>query len=379
MSEKLTVAELLARNAKEGGRAERPRRRRTLEEGGVSVSELTGSIPVVRDEDIEHDGAHQGQDADAEAAADAADAAPEQVEAAQPTVQDAQAEPVVEVQDEAVSGLELEKDVESGTPAEQSYPGLFSHDTDDTTIIPVAGEDDPGDEVSGETTGDLSEDVADAEAPVFEDDLETDTGVEAETETFTADADDTADVDDAADSEEDSTSVFPSVGATAAGATAAGATAVGVSALAGDRSESVEGAAEFSGDDHETDAAADVDVASDEVAADTDAAVDTDADVDEVEAADDEIIEYEDDAVSWPAMIGQAALAVVVGVIIFFGFTLLWDKLAAGLVLAMAAVVTLICVGLVHALLRHRDALILILALVVGIALTVGPRLIMSI
>ncbi|MDO4686156.1 MAG: hypothetical protein Q4A92_06365 [Corynebacterium sp.] len=49
MSEKqLTVAELMERAAKEG-RVEAPRRRRrSLEEGGVSVAELTGSIPVVK-------------------------------------------------------------------------------------------------------------------------------------------------------------------------------------------------------------------------------------------------------------------------------------------------------------------------------------------
>ena len=53
--EKLTVAELLARRNQErgdsDGAAERPRRRRrSLEEGGVSVAELTGSIPRVEAE-----------------------------------------------------------------------------------------------------------------------------------------------------------------------------------------------------------------------------------------------------------------------------------------------------------------------------------------
>lgn len=47
----LTVAELLARAAKESqgqARTTRPRRRRSVEEGGVSVAELTGSIPAVQ-------------------------------------------------------------------------------------------------------------------------------------------------------------------------------------------------------------------------------------------------------------------------------------------------------------------------------------------
>lgn len=45
---KLTVAELLARAGKDEDSGEKPRRRRrSLEEGGISVAELTGSIPTV--------------------------------------------------------------------------------------------------------------------------------------------------------------------------------------------------------------------------------------------------------------------------------------------------------------------------------------------
>ncbi|WIM73129.1 hypothetical protein QP028_05740 [Corynebacterium suedekumii] len=48
MSEKqLTVAELLARAGKENPEGDKPRRRRrrSLEDGGISVAELTGSLP----------------------------------------------------------------------------------------------------------------------------------------------------------------------------------------------------------------------------------------------------------------------------------------------------------------------------------------------
>ena len=66
--EKLTVAELLARRNQErgdsDGAAERPRRRRrSLEEGGVSVAELTGSIPRVEAEGPRR-GAHAVADDD---------------------------------------------------------------------------------------------------------------------------------------------------------------------------------------------------------------------------------------------------------------------------------------------------------------------------
>ena len=370
MSEKLTVAELMARNAKEGGRSGsgRPRRRRTLEEGGVSVSELTGSIPVVRDEDLEHVGAHESQGA-----------ATEQVEAAEPTVQDAVAEPVEEpdVEVAAEAAADNGADTGAGTPAASGYPGLFSHDTDATTIIPVAGD--------ADTYGDADV-YGDAAASVAAED--------------TADTVDTGSAEpDAAGEVEagnaDATTVFPTVGATAAGATAAGigAGAAGIQAESADAEEEFEEFSDSAVNTAETvdtvDTVDSVDFWHDTDAygtaeagmADADAEFDADAEyADSVDSEDpDEIIEYEDDAVSWPAMIGQAVIAVVIGVIIFFGFTLLWDKLAAGLVLAMAVIVTLICVGLVHALLRHRDTLILVLSLIVGLALTLGPRLILSI
>ena len=372
MSEKLTVAELMARNAKEGGRSGsgRPRRRRTLEEGGVSVSELTGSIPVVRDEDLEHVGAHESKDA-----------ATEQVEAAEPTVQDAVAEPVEEpdVEVAAEAAADTGADTGAGTPAASGHPGLFSHDTDATTIIPAAGDADTyGDaDVNGDAAASVAaEDTADT----------VDTG--------SAEPDAAGEVE-AGNADADATTVFPTVGATAAGATAAGigAGAAGIQAESADAEEEFEEFSDSAVNTAETvdtvDTVDSVDFGHDTDAygtaeagmADADAEFDADAEyADSVDSEDpDEIIEYEDDAVSWPAMIGQAAIAVVIGVIIFFGFTLLWDKLAAGLVLAMAVIVTLICVGLVHALLRHRDTLILVLSLIVGLALTLGPRLILSI
>ena len=75
-------------------------------------------------------------------------------------------------------------------------------------------------------------------------------------------------------------------------------------------------------------------------------------------------------------MILQAILAIAVGVGVFFGFSLVWAKAPAVLALVLAIAVTLLLVGLVHALLRHRDKLLMILAAVVGLVLTIGPRLI---
>lgn len=51
----LTVAELLARAGSDNrdGGASRPRRRRSLEDGGVSVAELTGSLKKVEAQPVE--------------------------------------------------------------------------------------------------------------------------------------------------------------------------------------------------------------------------------------------------------------------------------------------------------------------------------------
>ena len=98
----------------------------------------------------------------------------------------------------------------------------------------------------------------------------------------------------------------------------------------------------------------------------------------EANLAEDEVLEYEDDRISWPAMLAQALAAIVAGVGVFFAFSLLWDKAPGALVLVLALAVTLVMVGLVHALLRHRDKLLMILAFFVGLVLTIGPRLILG-
>ncbi|MEJ6012859.1 hypothetical protein WG936_03235 [Corynebacterium sp. H127] len=80
MSEKqLTVAELMARAAAEGrGDAPKRRRRRSLEDGGVSVAELTGSLPKVEVKPAEPRHTSQPIDAPAaESSAAPAEAKPE--------------------------------------------------------------------------------------------------------------------------------------------------------------------------------------------------------------------------------------------------------------------------------------------------------------
>lgn len=304
MSEKLTVAELMARNAKDGARrADRPRRRRNLDDGGVSVSELTGSIPVVNDEDLDA----AGDGSDSTARADRADAAPVADEHPHRGGHELEDDPAGDVTEEKVDEVDVvdgevvdeelhDEPVEEPAAepaAEPARGGLFS--AGETTVIPRV---DP-------SAGDVAEEPAE---------------------------------DSAEDSVENSTD-------------------------------------EVAQDDEHVDES--VDESAGEAAVAPEPAHEPAAEAEEHDP--DKIVEYEDDAISWPALLGQTAIALVVGVVIFFGFTLLWDKLPTALVLAMAGVVALVCVGVVHALLRHRHTLVLILAFIVGLVITLGPRLIMSV
>ncbi len=354
MSEKLTVAELLARNAREGGRnaSDRPRRRRNLDDGGVSVSELTGSIPVVKidDEDGHGEAAEgAGNTADAESVVAGATGTPEGAVA------------------ERHGGHEADDPEEAEAPeASESHEGFDEQSTIVQAVVPdslltsanpsgefVAVDSEDAEAVNGdaaeEDTADAADtadadDTVDADADVVE-------GEVVDDDTDATDIDDAADADEVdAPDEADDLAVVASAGA---GATA-GAGDLAASSLAEPEADRASAAVPA-----EAPAAA----ASKKTRA----------------PEDDEIVEYEDDTVSWPAVVAQSAAAVILGVLIFFGFTLLWDNLGTVLVLVMALVVTCVCVGVVHSLLRHRDTLLLVLTFVVGIALTVGPRLIMSI
>ena len=359
MSEKLTVAELLARNAREGGRnaSDRPRRRRNLDDGGVSVSELTGSIPVVKidDEDGHGEAAEgAGNTADAESVVAGATGTPEGAVA------------------ERHGGHEADDPEEAEAPeASESHEGFDEQSTIVQAVVPdslltsanpsgefvaVDAEDVEGAEyVNGDATEEDAAQYAEDTADTVDADADVVEGEVVDDDTDATDIDDAADADEVdAPDEADDLAVVASAGA---GATA-GAGDLAASSLAEPEADRASAAVPAA-----VPAEAPAAAASKKTRA----------------PKDDEIVEYEDDTVSWPAVVAQSAAAVILGVLIFFGFTLLWDNLGTVLVLVMALVVTCVCVGVVHSLLRHRDTLLLVLTFVVGIALTVGPRLIMSI
>ncbi|MCX2162673.1 hypothetical protein [Corynebacterium auriscanis] len=274
MSEKLTVAELLARSGRtpKDGEADRPRRRRrSLEHGGVSVAELTGNIPVVKDEHLEGE---EGAEKPAEKAA---------------------TKPV-----EKPAAKVVEKPVEKPMAKVVEKPATKPVEKPVTKVAEKPAEkpvEKPATKV--------------AEKPV----------------------------------EAPQTGTATKAPRPAAGVAAAGA---GAASKPGAKSDS--------------------------------APLPDNEEVRKLQAqlGEHEVLEYEDDRISWPAMIVQALLAVVLGVGVFFGFSMLWDRMGAGIVLILALAVTLFLVGIVHAILRHKDKWILLLAFIVGLVLTVGPRLILG-
>lgn len=142
--EKLTVAELLARRQKEGAPSEPPRRRRrrSLEDGGVSVQELTGSIPRVKAGEPRR-GAHalsnadDGQTTTSDLLADeAATNATEEAQATEPEAEapehsEAVAESVIVAEEADSSEHEVQAEAEAEAAAqEEEEPELIEADTE---------------------------------------------------------------------------------------------------------------------------------------------------------------------------------------------------------------------------------------------------------
>lgn len=142
--EKLTVAELLARRQKEGAPSEPPRRRRrrSLEDGGVSVQELTGSIPRVKAGEPRR-GAHalsnadDGQTTTSDLLADeAATNATEEAQATEPEAEapehsEAVAESVIVAEEADSSEHEVQAEAEAEAAAqEEEEPELIEADAE---------------------------------------------------------------------------------------------------------------------------------------------------------------------------------------------------------------------------------------------------------
>lgn len=432
MSEKLTVAELLARNGRkeESAEASRPRRRRSLEDGGVSVAELTGSFPAIDADEANADSdksstsssrsskrggrtpgkatSHAqaaGSSAQKAAAKTATKKGPEETKSVKPVTERPEERTgqlsAVQGKDQASGSATSDQEPKSGAATFGDVELKQGADAQDKRTAEKKPEPKPESKTEQKaerrtsptdirkTTGVVPEPGAAKKAAAAQpSDRETapqggkavaaskveskPAGSAAKTDDKTAvqapekdaravaaaDKAGTVEKADPAKKAAKSKKSEKAEKATKATAATAGATTATTAATASAKStKTADRADKASAHD-----------------------ADKPEEFHELESTlgEDEVLEYEDDRISWPAMIGQALAAIVVGVGVFFGFSLLWANAPGILVLVLAIAVTLVMVGLVHALLRHSDKLLMVLAFVVGLVLTLGPRFIIG-
>ncbi|MGO1985331.1 CPBP family intramembrane glutamate endopeptidase [Corynebacterium casei] len=339
----LTVAELLARNAKEReGRAEksasaketegaeaqeapRRRRRRSLDEGGVSVAELTGSIKRVEAEPAR---SRHSSTSDSPAAVTRASKTTEKpAESKSSEAKAPEAKP--EAKPAAKAGEKADtKEASKGTAAAKSA------EAKPTVAKPAAKASEKIEKKAEKPANDDTTVIQKVDAP----------------------AEDSSKAKDAAAgpkaAKTDETTVMPAQPATAAtGVKAAEAKTATASPAAKD-----------------TESTGEIPVVEDERQPDSaKLAQRDDAELDEAE---------DDGKLSAVSIVVLALVGIMVGAIVFKGFEVLWGRFDRIIVSILALVVTGAMVGIVHALRTARDAVSMSLAGVVGLILTFGPLLI---
>lgn len=322
MSEKqLTVAELMARAGKEGSRPRR--RRRSLEEGGVSVAELTGNIPKVNAKPVE--GKHNSETIDGHKRP-AFGESPEPAKTTEPAETTEPAKVAETPQVEAPEAPPAE------TPEEAAQP---------VAADPVAPQ---GLESEADTKAVKSEAVESEVVESTDTEVEANTEVEASTDEFAAQP----------KPSEDETVVL--------------------SVVQSDEPIRLT---------TKSDAAPSVTTSEAELAEPEEAGADTIIVVtpEQVEGLEPAVWSDEGDvekpekgASIWSVLL-MAVVGIVLGLCIFKGFELLWAAMDRKIVAAIAVAVTALCVGFVHWLGTDRDKANMVLTAVVGLVITFGPLL----
>ncbi|MCK7662405.1 hypothetical protein M0E87_01805 [Corynebacterium sp. CCM 9185] len=345
MSEKkLTVAELMARAAAEEGKGEdcaprRRRRRRSLDEGGVSVAELTGSIPAVESKPAESrhssvplDTADRDSeetpvpDAGSRHSASVADEAATSVTVpAPPAVVGGEGAETPEENAGGSAGSDADKAPTTaettptdapGKPAESgSAPESTRPSSDETVVLSVVTDDDPIRLTTGEfpsiTPRQIQQERASAPSPVGTPEAPEETPDAASGVPTPAIAVDEAPPTTSMDTITAGDAGMPS----ADGIAPSDTTPEGEDAVAGQEKVSV------------------------------------------------------------VAVIGMILLGLIVGVALFFGFEKLWGHFDTAITAVLAIAVTCGIIGVVHALRTERDGLSMFLAGLAGLAVTFGPLL----
>ena len=314
---KLTVAELLARDKKargeKGGKDDKRsrRHRRSLDEGGISVAELTGNLKKVKASPAEakHTSVSIDEDAPvirAPKAADATDADAAKKSTDKPASQPA-ATTAAKAEPKAAPKSADKPAAKSAAAAAQEAPKKNQPSADDTAVIQRVGK---AKEEDAKTAAAKPAGAEAAAAKPVAEKPKADKGAKV-----------------------------AGAGAAAAGAGAAAAAAVPASKKAG-----VAKNAEETGN------------------------------LPKVED-DEEWIEEEHEKLNPVSILLMIVAGILLAIVIFKGFEILWDSFPRLVVAILALCVTAIMVGVTHALRTARDGFSMFLAGFTGLILTFGPLL----
>ncbi|WP_448853007.1 hypothetical protein [Corynebacterium frankenforstense] len=314
--QQLTVAELLARSGDgsgSGSSSRRRRHRRSLEEGGISVAELTGNMPRVREKPAESRHSSVPIDAPAEPARKASD----------------------DAEKKAAERAEAEKKAAEKTKAQKA-------EADKKAADKAAAEKRAAEQAKAE---------------------------KAKAEKAAAEKQASDSVKLTKPEKDKKTSDAATGTGTASAAKATGAAGSAAATVAPSDSETGELARVEDTSDHTTE----VEAVRDDADARTDGPTD---DLDAADYEDADYGYDEETSGGIGSVIILAVLGIVVGAIVFLGFQQLWESgLSRILVAVLALAVTAVLVGVVHALRTARDGLSMGLAAVVGLLMTFGPYL----
>ena len=334
----LTVAELLARNKKARGEKDgkdekRSRRhRRSLEEGGISVAELTGNLKKVKAAPVEAKHTSVSIDEDApvirapkpEEKADSASAKKPAAKPAEKAAEKAAEKPAAKAaQPAAKDAANKNQPSADDTAVIQRVDKKKADEAEAATARPAAGKAATGKAATGKAaTGKATADKPAAEKP----------------------AADKAAAEKPAAEKERAEKGTKATGAAAAGAGAAAAGGATAAAVPASKKAGVAKNAEETGN------------------------------LPKVED-DEDWVEEEHEKLNPVSILLMIVAGILLAIVIFKGFEILWDSFPRLVVAVLAVCVTAIMVGVTHALRTARDGFSMFLAGFTGLILTFGPLL----
>ncbi|MDK8693362.1 tripartite tricarboxylate transporter TctB family protein [Corynebacterium sp. MSK158] len=335
---KLTVAELLARDKKargeKGGKDDKRsrRHRRSLDEGGISVAELTGNLKKVEASPAEakHTSVSIDEDAPVIRAPKAADATG--ADSAKKSTDKPAAKAAAKPAASAPSAAQPTAKKSASAGAAQEAAKKNQPSADDTAVIQRV------DKAKADDAKPAADKPAAAKAATAKPAAEKPTTDKAGADKATA-AKPAAEKPVAEKPKADKGAKAAGAGAAAAGAGAAAAAAVPASKKAG-----VAKSAEETGN------------------------------LPKVED-DEEWIEEEHEKLNPVSILLMIVAGILLAIVIFKGFEILWDSFPRLIVAILALCVTAIMVGVTHALRTARDGFSMFLAGFTGLILTFGPLL----